>query len=83
MLHCLIQAEQSLHTISGNIDGHNNTAEKQLGMFRSQLNFADIEDIFDSGLHEYLDNAQKKLNLVSNAIFDTFFSIEKNKKTII
>ena len=52
-------------------------------MLKSQLEYADINDIFDSGLHEYLDNFQKKLNEVSTAIFEIFFSIEniinKNK----
>jgi uncharacterized alpha-E superfamily protein len=82
MLRCLIKAEQSLHIITGNMEGYTNTAEKQLGILRSQIGYVDVNDIFESGLHEYLDNFQKKLNEVSFAIFESFFSIEnlKNKK---
>lgn len=76
MLRCLMQAEQSLQVITGNTEGFSNNAEKQLGILRSKLVFTDIEEIFKNGLHEYLDNFQKDLNLVSIAIFESFFSIE-------
>ncbi len=76
MLRCLLQAEQSLQAITGHAEGHTNSAERRLGMLKSQLEYADINDIFSNGLHEYLDNFQKKLNEVSVAIFETFFSIE-------
>lgn len=82
MLKCLIQTEKSIQIISGNSTGFSNKAEKQLGMLKSQLEYTDIHDIFDTGLHEYLDNFQKKINGVSTAVFETFFSTENiiNKK---
>ncbi len=76
MLHCLIQAEESLHALTGRNIGYSNNAERQLGLLKSQLEYADINEIFNSGLHEYLDNFQAKLNNVSMAIFESFFSIE-------
>jgi len=76
MLRCLMHAEQSLHIITGNQNGYTNGAEKQIGILRSQLDYTDVQEIFDSGLHEYLDNFQKNLNDVSVAIFDSFFSTE-------
>lgn len=76
MLRCLIDAEQSLYAITGSKDGYANVADRQLGILRSQLGYADIQDIFKSGLHEYLDNFQKDLNSVSFAIYNTFFSID-------
>jgi uncharacterized alpha-E superfamily protein len=76
MLRCLFHAEQSLHKITGGGEGYSNKAEKQIGMLKSRLEYEDINEIFTSGLHEYLDNFQKKLNEVSIAIFDTFFSID-------
>jgi uncharacterized alpha-E superfamily protein len=75
MLRCLMHAESSLQIITGSKDGYANNAEKQLGILRSKLVYADIQDIFDKGLHEYLDNFQKDLNEVSIAIYETFFSI--------
>jgi len=71
---CLIQAEKSLNTITGNEGGFTNSAEKQLGKLKAQLEFADINDIFEGGLHEYVDGFQKELNEVSVAIYDSFFS---------
>ena len=76
VLRCLMQAEYSLYSITGNVEGHSNKAEKHLGLLKSQLEYADIDDIFSSGLHEYLDNLQGKLNDVSNSVFETFFSVK-------
>ncbi|MGD1839979.1 MAG: alpha-E domain-containing protein [Thermonemataceae bacterium] len=76
MLRCLIHAERSLHTITGSPTGYLSDAERQLGLLKAQLEYADINEIFASGLHEYLDNFQAKLNDVSNAIFETFFSTD-------
>jgi len=71
---CLIETEKSLSAITGNESGYTNTAEKQLGKLKAQLEFADIKDIFDSGLHEYIDTFQKDLNGVSTAVYDSFFA---------
>jgi uncharacterized alpha-E superfamily protein len=77
MLRCLMDAEQSLKAITGSHEGYANGAERQMGILRAQLGYADIHDIFKTGLHEYLDNFQKDLNNVSIAIYNTFFSIDK------
>ena len=76
MLRCLIQAELSMHTITGSPTGYSNSAERQLGLLKAQLEYADLNEIINSGLHEYLDNFQNRLNNVSNAIFESFFSLE-------
>jgi len=76
---CLIEAEKSLKAITGNETGFSNTAEKQLGKLKAQLEFADINDIFESGLHEYVDGFQKKLNGVSTAVYDSFFANEREQ----
>lgn len=79
MLCCLIHAEQSLYAITGNTGGFTNSAEKQLGKLKSELEFADIEDIFNSGLHEYIDNFQQRLNEISTHFYDSFFTTEINQ----
>jgi uncharacterized alpha-E superfamily protein len=76
MLCCLMYAERSLRMLTGKTDGYSNDAEKRLGILRAKLEYANINDIFDAGLHEQLDHFQRDLNLVSSAIFETFFSIE-------
>ncbi len=76
ILRCILHTEQSLYTITGTKEGYSNVAEKKMGMLKSQLEYDDIGDIFQGGLHEYMDNCQKSLNDVSEAIYETFFSIE-------
>lgn len=76
ILRCLIQTEISLYAITGSGYGYSNQAEKKLGLLKAQLEYADINDIFTTGLHEYLDNLQLRLNEVSDAIFEHFFSVE-------
>ena len=76
ILACLISAEKSLITLSGSSVGFSNTAQKKLGALKSQLEYADIKDIIDKGMHEYLDEIQRKLNDISSAIYNSFFSIE-------
>jgi uncharacterized alpha-E superfamily protein len=72
---CLIEAEQSLHAITGSAAGtFQNDAEQQLGRLRSEFDFVRVEDIVYEGLHEFVDRFQQRLNLVGRAIFDTFFA---------
>ncbi|AIY14575.1 alpha-E domain-containing protein [Cellulophaga baltica] len=76
ILACLIRAEQSLITLSGSSFGFSNSAQKQLGALKSQLEYTAINEIISGGMHEYLDDIQQKLNAVSTAVYESFFSIE-------
>ena len=77
MLRCLLHAEQSMQTITGSPSGYYNSAERKLGLLKAHLEYADINEVFSQGLHEYLDDFQDKLNDVSNAVFESFFSVEQ------
>lgn len=81
ILACLINAEQSLITLSGSSVGFSNTAQKKLGALKSQLEYIDINDIINEGMHEYLDDIQRKLNDISSAIYNSFFSVENHLAT--
>lgn len=73
---CLIGGAESLHAISGTPTGtFRNTAERRLGQLRAELGYARVEDILVGGLHEFLDGLQVKLNLIGDAIFETFFAL--------
>lgn len=75
MHYCLIKAEESLKSITGSRPGtFQNPAERNLGRLRSELDYTQIDEIFSTGLHEYLDNFQSKLNRVGDSIFETFFA---------
>ncbi len=76
MRYCIIEAEDALHSITGSLPGtYNNEAERKLGKLRSQLDYANIDEIINSGLHEYLDNFQLQLYEVGTSVNDTFFNI--------
>ncbi|NRD23621.1 alpha-E domain-containing protein [Winogradskyella litoriviva] len=75
ILACLLSAERCLVSLSGSSVGFSNNAQKQLGVLKSQLEYVDINDIIAQGMHEYLDHIQLKLNAISSAIYNSFFSI--------
>lgn len=80
MQSCLIQTEKSLHTISGNNGSYSNDAEKKLGRLRSKLEYQDINEISQEGIHEYLDRFQNSLNEVASEIYETFFAYSNPEK---
>jgi uncharacterized alpha-E superfamily protein len=74
--YCLQKAEDSLHSISGTALGtYGNLAERRLGRLCVDLRFNDAETVMVSGVHEFLDHFQLKLNEVGDAIFETFFAM--------
>jgi uncharacterized alpha-E superfamily protein len=76
--HCIRQAELSLYEISGNniTSGFGNSAERSLSKLRTEIEFTETSDIFQSGLHQYLDNFQTRTNEIGSAIFETYFDLK-------
>ena len=73
---CLIKAEDSLLSISGGQHGQFRTlAEKRLGRLRANLDYTQVGEIIDRGLHEFIDAFQLQLNDVGDAIHETFFAL--------
>ena len=73
--HCLIEADESLHAISGTpLGAFRNLAEQHLGQLRAELAYTEVQQILDRGVHEFVDAFQTKLNLVGDGIFATFFA---------
>jgi uncharacterized alpha-E superfamily protein len=73
--YCLSRAAWSLHEISGgDRDSYSNEAERRIGLLRTELDYARLDEVVNMGLHQYLDDVQRKLNNVGEAIFDSFFS---------
>ena len=74
---CLLQVERSLHQITGTPTGTwTNPVERALGRLRSELDYLTIEEIIQSGLHEFLDHLQQQMNGVGDKIFETFFALD-------
>lgn len=77
ILFCLLQAERSLHEISGTAPGTWRTdSDRALGRLRSELDYLTIDEVTQQGLHEFLDNLQVRLNDVGDRIFSDFFTLE-------
>lgn len=72
----LVQAELSLHRISGSpLDRFANQGEKLMGKLRSELDYTQIEDIIGGGMHEFIDSLQTRLNTVGQAIYDEYIAL--------
>jgi len=75
MRFCLIKAEESMSAITGTPQAtFSNLAEQRVGRLRSEMDYANIEDIFEIGLHEYIDAFQGNLNELGHAVYETFFA---------
>ncbi|WP_143960404.1 alpha-E domain-containing protein [Litoribacter populi] len=76
---CLKEAENCLYKISGSDGvGFKNSAEKAMGELRSKLEYDDVNDVISTGLHEYLDKLQIKINKISNEVNKNYFQIKSN-----
>ena len=74
--HCINKAKICLHRITGTPQGAAmNLAEKRLGRIQADIEYTDIDEVIEIGLHEYLDNLQARINEVGAAIGVTFFNI--------
>jgi uncharacterized alpha-E superfamily protein len=62
-----------LRRISGVHEGRfSNDAEKLAGRLLAELQFSTVDDIFDIGLHTYIDVVQAKLNSIGDALFQAY-----------
>ena len=70
---CVTELNRALRRISGVPEGHFcNDAEKLTGRFLAELQFSTVDEIFEVGLHKYLDEAQGKLNNIGAELFQAY-----------
>jgi uncharacterized alpha-E superfamily protein len=74
VLFCLRAAESGLGKL-GPL-GQVTRPQRLLGRIRAELEFRDIEELLDEGLHEFLDRVQEQVWLVADAVADQFFRHE-------
>lgn len=71
---CCQELDTALRKISGVAEGRFvNDAERHAGRLLAELQFSTVEEIFERGLHGYLDDLQIKLNSIGHALFDAYF----------
>ena len=72
--HCVREADESLHAITGTPMGScNYPSERLMAPLRAELDYRSVEEILRRGLHEYLDGLQAKLNNIDDGIGGDFF----------
>jgi uncharacterized alpha-E superfamily protein len=75
--YCMISADASLHAITGTpLRSFHNPAEQLLGRVCAELNYIQVEEIINRGLHEFLDGLQVRLNLIGDGIYNSFFALQ-------
>ena len=80
VLYCLTKCEDSLRTITGTAENtFSNPAEKHLGRLCADLSYAQVDEIIKTGLHEYVDSLQTRLNQIHDGIYKTFFEIHSEE----
>ena len=73
---CLRQIESSLHEVTGTPLGTwCNGAERAIGRLCAELVYLTIDDVINTGLHEFLDQMQSSMNYLGDQISSTFFGI--------
>jgi uncharacterized alpha-E superfamily protein len=70
---CADEMNTALRCISGVSPGRFvNDAEKLAGRLVAEFQFTTIDEVFAFGLHVYLDEVQKKLNAIGEALFNAY-----------
>ena len=76
LYYSIVHAERALHNITGTASGaYRNVSERLMGKLKSELDYTEIDDIIKSGLHEFLDGMQIRLNEIGSAVFEDFIAI--------
>src|SRR5204862_8271715 len=70
---CASELNRALRRISGVAEGRFcNDSEKLAGRLVAELQFSTASDIFDVGLHTFIDYLQIKLNAIGGALFQAY-----------
>jgi uncharacterized alpha-E superfamily protein len=70
---CIKNASESLQSITGTpIGAFRYRSEQLMGQLRAELDFTSVDTVLRSGLHEYLDRLQLKMNGIDEGLRDDF-----------
>lgn len=81
MAHCLIQTQGALDQIIQRGNPTSLDLQRRVGLLRSHLEFGDIQQIINTGLHEYIDQSQQQLNQIDESISAAFFEFTAPDQT--
>ena len=73
--YCIGLADRALHLITGTPVGtYACPSEQRLGILRSEMDFTAVDSILTTGLHEFCDASQTKMNTIGECINGDFFA---------
>lgn len=79
---CVKNVVKSLHALSDSDPAtYSNEAERLAGQLKSDLSYATIKDIFEFGLHQYLDKIQVRLCEIAGAMYETYCDWREPEET--
>ena len=80
--YCIERVDISLHRISSTPRGaYSNEAERESGRLLAELNFGSTAEVFETGLHDYLDALQGRFNRIGGEIFETYVLMPERVQT--
>ena len=81
---CLRRIDAALLEISGTQQGtFSNEAERLTGSTLAMLNFTGIDQLLEEGLHERIDDIQKRLNEIGKNIFENYVLLPSEIRKVI
>ncbi len=82
MRFCLIRAQESISEITGSRPGTFSCRSEQLsGRLRSEMDYTALDEIVRTGMHEYIDAFQRRLNEIGNALQKDFFTLDTDAES--
>lgn len=70
---CVDRIDSNLHNISGSPRGtFANDAERYSGRLLSALSYGSVKEVFEIGLHAYLDDLQTRFNEIAEDVFNSY-----------
>jgi uncharacterized alpha-E superfamily protein len=80
--HCVDMAGESLSVITGTAAHElKYPSERLMSVLRAELGEIQVETVVRSGLHEYLDGLQTKMNAIGDSLKQDFFSLRQEERT--
>ena len=77
ILYCLQRTDRALRIISGtDLSNHHNRAGEVLSQVCAELCDHSMAEIFQRGLHEFIEDLQGRLNEIDSAVYATYFDIQ-------
>ncbi|MEO0529408.1 MAG: alpha-E domain-containing protein [Planctomycetota bacterium] len=82
MRFCLMRVQSSISEITGSRPGTFSCRSEQFaGRLRGEMDYTAVDDIVRQGMHEYIDQFQRHLNEIGDALHKDFFTLDTDADT--